>query len=150
MKKRYRHDRQAHCVKSKRMNVTKFEDLPNELSLKYIFISFDLYSLYYTFYGINSRYNQLVASCNKLQLNMKKIPASESVSFIYHAGNLFPKGSVLSLQSEDNNQIGFLSEDNIFKNLIGNIKSLTLRGNILIYNIHQLLRYASNTNVKYL
>lgn len=134
--------------KSKRMklmdNVTKFEHLPNELLIKYIFVSFDLYSLYDTFYGINLRYNKLVTSCRKLQLDMEEIPSSESVSFIFYAATLFPKGSVRSLKNIDAGQIEFLSEDYLFLNLIGRIKSLILNRNVLIKNIFKLLRYAND------
>lgn len=129
--------------KSKRLklgSVTKFEDLPNELHLQYIFPSFDLYSLYHTFYGINTRYNQLVASCQRLQLNMENVPASKSVSFIYHAGNIFPQGSVVSLKNANDNQIGFLSEDYLFENLAGKLKSITLNGVVSIRHIYQLFQ----------
>ncbi|CAF0722568.1 unnamed protein product [Adineta steineri] len=148
------HQRKSRC--NKYIHGTKFEELPNELCLRYIFVSFDLYSLYHTFYHLNKRYNQLVLSCQNLQLNLKKIPASEFIPSIYHIGTLFSSDSVLSLQNGTSTQIDLLCQDRLFTNLISNIKSLTFSRDTSLDSICELLNIESlqktieYLNVKYI
>ena len=123
------------------MNVTKFEDLPNELCLANIFISFDLCSLYFTFYNLNSRYNRLISACSKLQLDMEKIPVSRSIEFIYKIEKILPSGSIVSLKNANTTQVNFLSADRTFQRLIVNIKSITLISDISISSVYELLWY---------
>ena len=119
---------------------TKFEDLPNELCLRYIFVSFDLYSLYRTFYHLNARYNQLVLSCRNLQLNLQTIPVSKFISSLHHIGTLFSKNSLVSLRNGTSSQIDILTQDRLFTKLIRNIKSLTFSRDASLDAMLQLLR----------
>lgn len=121
---------------------TKFEELPNEVCLHTIFVYFDLYSLYDSFYGLNHRYNELVLSCQNLQLNLKNIPPSDFIPSIYDISELFSSSSVLSLRGGTSAQIDLLSEDRLFKKLIRNIKSLTFTTDISLASICNLMRYS--------
>ena len=124
--------------------MTKFEDLPNELCLIYIFAFFDLYSLYRTFYHLNTRYKQLVLSCQNSQLNLRKIPSSCFLSIMYNIGSLFSSESLVSLRSGTNAQIDLLSQDRLFTKLIRNVKSLTFSQDASLHAMLQLLRYVTH------
>ncbi|CAF2518229.1 unnamed protein product [Rotaria sp. Silwood2] len=104
--------------------ISTFETMSNELIME-LFEYFDLYSLYLTFYSLNSRFNSIVCHC-QVHVNLDKINPLYFTSFI---GNFIytniDKGRISSFQSSIPHQIAVLANDIVMDRFIL-LRSLTL------------------------
>ncbi|CAF0828163.1 unnamed protein product [Rotaria sordida] len=105
-------------------HISTFEMMSNELIME-LFEYFDLYSLYLTFYSLNSRFNSIICYC-QVHVNLDKIDPLYFTSFI---GNFIysniDKGRICSLQSSMSHQIAVLVNDIVMDRFIL-LRSLTL------------------------
>jgi hypothetical protein len=99
------------CIKNKNVNQTStFETMSNELFME-LFEYFDLYSLYFTFYSLNSRFNSIISHC-QVHVDFNQINPLYFTSFIGHfIYSNIEKGRIRSLQSSIPHQIAILVDD---------------------------------------
>jgi len=90
--------------------ISTFETMSNELFME-LFEYFDLYSLYLTFYSLNSRINSIICHC-QVHVNLNQINPLYFTSFIgqFVCSNI-EKGRIHSLQSSIPHQIAVLVND---------------------------------------
>jgi hypothetical protein len=88
--------------------------MSNELFME-LFEYFDLYSLYLTFYSLNSRFNSIICHC-QVHVNLNQINPLYFTSFIgqFIYSNI-DKGRIRSLQSSIPHQIAVLVNDIVNK-----------------------------------
>ncbi|CAF1215547.1 unnamed protein product [Rotaria sp. Silwood1] len=104
--------------------ISTLETMSNELVME-LFEYFDLYSLYLTFYSLNSRFNSIICHC-QVHVSLDKINPLYFTSFI---GNFIyyniDKGRIYSLQSSIPHQMTVLINDIVMDRFIL-LRSLTL------------------------
>jgi len=115
MSKRTNEVYKSHIHKKKCVNeISTFETMSNELFME-LFEYFDLYSLYLTFYSLNSRFNSIICHC-QVHVNLNQINPLYFTSFIgqFIYSNI-DKGRIRSLQSSIPHQIAVLVNDIVNK-----------------------------------
>jgi hypothetical protein len=90
--------------------ISTIETMSNELFME-LFEYFDLYTLYLTFYSLNSRFNSIIRHC-QLHVNLNQINPLYFTSFIgdFVYSNI-DKGRIRSLQSSIPHQVAVLVND---------------------------------------
>jgi len=88
--------------------------MSNELFME-LFEYFDLYSLYLTFYSLNSRFNSIICHC-QVHVNLNQINPLYFTSFIGQFVYLnIDKGRICTLQSSIPHQVAVLVNDIVNK-----------------------------------
>ncbi|CAF4616335.1 unnamed protein product [Rotaria sp. Silwood1] len=107
--------------------ITKFEQLPNELILM-CFCYFSYYHVYQMFYRLNQRFNQLIQYETKIHLELYSIPSGKFLTFCIDLNQIITTSQnyPLSIVAHDKYRFNLIFYDDLFKDKLSKVKSLTL------------------------
>jgi hypothetical protein len=119
--------------------ITKFEQLPNELTL-ICFSYLNFYELYDIFFNLNQRFNQLIQYESKLYINLDSIPNTKLLTFFLNLNQFIETSQnyPLSVIAHDKYRLNVIFYDDLFKEKFSKLKSLTL-SNIEIETIYSII-----------